>query len=102
MPTIFGQPRYVGTKDFSITVNQPTHVTVGCAMANAAFKVQKDASFCYNSFTVTASCNGRTLTFTNDKDMGYFNIDFFPLGHGPSEVSGESLSCLPNPKSLVK
>ena len=75
MPTIFGQPRYVGTKDFSITVNQPTHVTVGCAMANAAFKVQKDASFCYSSFTVTASCNGRTLTFTNDKDMGYFNID---------------------------
>ena len=75
MPTIYGQPRYVGTEGFNIIANQPTDVTVHCAMVNAAFKVQKDASFCYSSFTVTASCNNRTLTFTNDEDMGYFNVD---------------------------
>lgn len=74
VPTVYGQPRYVGTEVFDIIANQPTDVTVHCAMANAAFKVQKDASFYYTSFTVTASCNGRSLSFTNDEDMGYFNV----------------------------
>ena len=75
MPTIYGQPRYVGTESFDIIANQPTDITVHCSMANAAFKIVKDASFYYTSFTVTASLGARSLTFSNDEAMGYFNVD---------------------------
>ena len=74
LPTVYGQPRYVGTEGFDIIANTSTDVTVHCAMVNAAFKVLKDTSFYYTSFTVTASCNGRSLTFTNDGVTGYFNV----------------------------
>lgn len=73
-PTIFGQPRYTGSKPFSIEPNKGTSVFINCTMANAAFKVVKDASFYYTSFTVSATLNGRTLDFTDDSQMGYFNV----------------------------
>ena len=73
-PTVYGQPRYVGTETFDITANTSTNVTVHCAMANAAFKVQKDTSFYYSSYVVTATCNERCLTFTDEETMGYFNV----------------------------
>ena len=73
-PTIFGQPRYTGSKPFSIEPNKGTSVSMTCTMANAAFKVVKDASFYYTSFTVSATLNGRTLDFTDDSQMGYFNV----------------------------
>lgn len=73
-PTIFGQPRYTGSKPFSIEPNKGTSVFITCTMANAAFKVVKDASFYYTSFTVSATLNGRTLDFTDDSQMGYFNV----------------------------
>lgn len=74
VPTVYGQPRYVGTEVFDIIANQPTDVTVHCSMANAAFKVQKDTSFYYSSYVVTATCNERCLTFTDEETMGYFNV----------------------------
>ena len=43
-------------------------------MANAAFQVVKDASFYYESFIVTATLNNRTLRFTDEEQMGYFNV----------------------------
>ena len=46
-------------------------------MANAAFCIVKDESFYYPKFTVTATLNGRSLSFTNLTDkgkMGYFNV----------------------------
>lgn len=73
-PTIFGQPRYTGSKPFSIEPNKGTSVYITCTMANAAFKVVKDASFYYTSFTVSATLNGRILDFTDDSQMGYFNV----------------------------
>ena len=75
LPTLYGQPRYVGTESFTISPNQKTSVFVKCSMANAAFKIVKDASFYYTSFTVTASLGARSLTFSNDETMGYFNVD---------------------------
>lgn len=75
LPTLYGQPRYVGTESFIISPNQKTSVFVKCSMANAAFKIVKDASFYYTSFTVTASLGARSLTFSNDEAMGYFNVD---------------------------
>ena len=73
-PTAFGQPRYVGTESFDISANASTNVTVHCAMANAAFQVQKDSSFYYSSYVVTATCDERSLTFTDEETMGYFNV----------------------------
>ena len=49
-------------------------MTVTCSMANAAFQVVKDASFYYESFIVTATLNNRTLMFTDEEQMGYFNV----------------------------
>lgn len=73
-PTVFGQPRYTGSKPFSIEPNKGTSVSMTCTMANAAFKVVKDASFLYTTFTVSTTLNGRTLDFTDDSQMGYFNV----------------------------
>ena len=73
-PAVFGQPRYTGSKPFSIEPNKGTSVSMTCTMANAAFKVVKDASFHYTTFTVSATLNGRTLNFTDDSQMGYFNV----------------------------
>lgn len=73
-PTIFGQPRYAGTKSFSIEANKKTTVEIKCSMANAAFKIVKDASFYYESYEVTATVGDRTLTFTDEDKMGYFNV----------------------------
>ena len=73
-PTLFGQPRYTGSKPFNIEPGKGTTVNLTCTMANAAFKVVKDASFHYTSFTVSATLNGRTLDFTDDSQMGYFNV----------------------------
>ena len=73
-PTVFGQPRYTGSKPFSIEPNKGTSVYMTCTMENAAFKVVKDASFLYTTFTVSATLNGRTLDFTDDSQMGYFNV----------------------------
>lgn len=76
VPTVYGQPRYTGTQSFDIVAGQQTPVTVQCSMANAAFKVVKDASFYYTSYTVTATYGERTLTFTSEAPdaMGYFNL----------------------------
>ena len=74
-PTIFGQPRYAGFQPFSIAANTSTEVTVNCSLANAAFKVRKDASFYYTDFSVSATVNARTLTFTDEEQMGYFNVN---------------------------
>lgn len=77
-PTIYGQPRYAGESEpFDIEANKSKTVKVSCSMANAAFQVVKDASFYYESFIVTATLNGRSLTFTNEtneEQMGYFNV----------------------------
>ena len=43
-------------------------------MANAAFCIVKDESVYYPEFTVTATLNGRSLTFTDEELMGYFNV----------------------------
>ena len=43
-------------------------------MANAACCIVKDESFYYPEFTVTATLNGRSLTFTDEELMGYFNV----------------------------
>ncbi len=74
-PTNYGKPRYAGTTDFAIAANERTTVKVQCSMANAAFQVVEDESFYYTDYTVYASLNDRTLTFTNDTQMGYFNVD---------------------------
>lgn len=74
-PTIYGQPRYAGRSEpFVIEANKSKTVTVRCSMANAAFQVVKDASFYYESFIVTATLNNRTLRFTDEEQMGYFNV----------------------------
>ena len=77
LPSIYGQPRYAGSESFEIEANKSKTVTVTCSMANAAFCIVKDPSFYYPEFTVTATLNGRSLTFTNLTDkglMGYFNV----------------------------
>ena len=73
-PTIYGQPRYAGSESFSIEANVETKVSVNCYMANAAFCIVKDESFYYPEFKVTATLNGRSLTFTDEEQMGYFNV----------------------------
>lgn len=74
-PTIYGQPRYAGRSEpFDIEANKSKTVTVRCSMANAAFQVVKDASFYYERFIVTATLNNRTLRFTDEEQMGYFNV----------------------------
>ena len=73
-PSIYGQPRYAGSESFSIEANVETKVSVNCYMANAAFCIVKDPSFYYPEFTVTATLNGRSLTFTDEEQMGYFNV----------------------------
>lgn len=73
-PSIYGQPRYAGSESFSIEANVETKVSVNCSMANAAFCIMKDESFYYPEFTVTATLNGRSLTFTDEEQMGYFNV----------------------------
>lgn len=73
-PSIYGQPRYAGNKAFGIVANKSETITVNCSMANAAFCIVKDPSFYYPEFTVTATLNGRSLTFTDEELMGYFNV----------------------------
>ena len=74
-PSIYGQPRYAGRSEpFSIEANESKTVTVICSMANAAFCIKKDESFYYPEFKVTATLNGRSLTFTDEEQMGYFNV----------------------------
>lgn len=76
-PSIYGQPRYAGNAAFVIVANASKTIKVTCSMANAAFCIVKDESFYYPEFTVTATLNGRSLTFTNLTDkgqMGYFNV----------------------------
>ena len=73
-PSIYGQPRYAGNKTFGIVANASKTITVNCSMANAAFCIVKDESFYYPEFTVTATLNGRSLTFTDEELMGYFNV----------------------------
>ena len=73
-PSIYGQPRYAGSEPFEIEANKSKTVTVTCSMANAAFCIVKDESFYYPEFTVTATLNGRSLTFTDEGQMGYFNV----------------------------
>lgn len=73
-PSIYGQPRYAGSEPFSIEANESKTVTVICSMANAAFCIKKDESFYYPEFKVTATLNGRSLTFTDEEQMGYFNV----------------------------
>ena len=70
----YGQPRYAGAKGFTIIANTEVKDTVFCAMANAAFQVLKDTSFYYTSYTVTATVNSRSLQFTDEEQMGYFNV----------------------------
>lgn len=75
LPSIYGQPRYAGSsKPFDIEANKSKTVTVTCSMANAAFCIVKDESFYYPYFTVTATLNGRSLPFTDEEQMGYFNV----------------------------
>ena len=73
-PSIYGQPRYTGNAAFDIVANASETITVNCSMANAAFCIVKDPSFYYPKFTVTATLNGRSLTFTDEELMGYFNV----------------------------
>lgn len=73
-PSIYGQPRYAGKSDFNIAANESKTIKVNCSMANAAFCIVKDKSFYYPEFTVTATLNGRSLTFTDELQMGYFNV----------------------------
>lgn len=73
-PSIYGQPRYAGGTDFNIAANESKTINVKCSMANAAFCIVKDPSFYYPQFTVTATLNGRKLTFTDEEQMGYFNV----------------------------
>lgn len=73
-PSIYGQPRYAGNAAFNIVANESKTITVNCSMANAAFCIVKDESFYYPEFTVTATLNGRSLTFTDEEQMGYFNV----------------------------
>lgn len=73
-PSIYGQPRYAGNVLFDIEANKSKTIKVSCSMANAAFQVVKDASFYYESFIVTATLNNRTLMFTDEEQMGYFNV----------------------------
>lgn len=73
-PSIYGQPRYAGNAAFVIVANESETITVNCSMANAAFCIVKDESFYYPEFTVTATLNGRSLTFTDEGLMGYFNV----------------------------
>ena len=73
-PTIYGQPRYAGNAAFVIVANKSETIKVNCSMANAAFCIVKDPSFYYPEFTVTATLNGRSLTFTDELQMGYFNV----------------------------
>ena len=73
-PTIYGQPRYAGNAAFVIVANESETITVNCSMANAAFCIVKDESFYYPEFTVTATLNGRSLTFKDEERMGYFNV----------------------------
>ena len=73
-PSIYGQPRYAGNAAFVIVANESKTIKVNCSMANAAFCIVKDESFYYPEFTVTATLNGRSLTFTDEELMGYFNV----------------------------
>lgn len=72
--TGYGLPRYTGRTDFSITSGEPTTAKVHCTMANAAFQVVKDPTFYYESFAVNVTAP-RRLTFTNEEQMGYFNVN---------------------------
>ena len=73
-PSIYGQPRYAGNAAFVIVANESETIKVTCSMANAAFCIVKDESFYYSKFKVTATLNGRSLTFTDEELMGYFNV----------------------------
>ena len=73
-PSDYGQPRYAGSESFEIEANKSKTVTVSCSMANAAFCIKKDESFYYPEFKVTATLNGRSLAFTDEEQMGYFNV----------------------------
>ncbi len=73
-PTNYGQPRYAAKETFNIEAGKKTQVELTCTMANAAFKVQKDASFYFSSFTLSATVGTRELTFTDESQLGYFNV----------------------------
>lgn len=73
-PTSYGQPRYAGEERFAIVAGESTSVFVQCSMVNAAFKVEKDPSFYYVSYEVKATLGNRSLYFTNEEQMGYFNV----------------------------
>ena len=73
-PTVYGQPRYAGSTPFAIVANESTNVHVQCSMANAAFKVEKGEGFYYTEYSVTATSGYRTLIFTDEQQVGYFNV----------------------------
>ena len=73
-PSVYGQPRYAGNRTFGIVANKSETIKVTCSMANAAFCIVKDESFYYPKFKVTATLNGRSLAFTDEEQMGYFNV----------------------------
>lgn len=78
-PTLFGQPRLVGTSDpFTVTKDQTSTANVHCTPANAGVKVVADETFneAFSTYELTVEHGERRLTFTpqNATNTGYYNV----------------------------
>ena len=78
-PTLFGQPRLVGTSEpFTVTKDQTTTAKVHCTPANAGVKVVADETFneVFSTYELTVEHGERRLTFTpqNATNTGYYNV----------------------------
>lgn len=78
-PTLFGQPRLVGTSEpFTVNKDQTTTANVHCTPANAGVKVVADETFneVFSGYEITTTLNNRELIFTpqNASTTGYYNV----------------------------
>lgn len=78
-PTIYGQPRLVGTSaPFAVAKDETSTANVLCTPANAGVKVKVDESFSevFSAFDMTVMAGSRMLTFdsNNTSVIGYYNV----------------------------
>lgn len=78
-PTIYGQPRLVGTSAlFPVVKGETSTADVLCTPANAGVKVRVDDTFAevFSTYEMTVKAGSRQLTFSpsNASTIGYYNV----------------------------
>lgn len=78
-PTIYGQPRLVGTSAlFPVVKGETSTADVLCTPANAGVTVIEDETFTdvFSAYEMTVKAGSRELTFTpeNTSTIGYYNL----------------------------